>query len=116
MLELRTLLPNSASELAWEQERDLACHLEEKVVLGPPRPTGDDDNDLVLLILPDLHQHLLEKRDQMEGVKRHPVHGWDKASRPVRQNQKEELVVQVSCEPAHLRSPPQLKQQEHHSL
>ena len=46
-----------------------ACHLEEKVIPGPPQPAGgDDDDDLVLLILPDLDQLLLEKRDRGEGV------------------------------------------------
>ena len=51
-----------------EQERDLACHLEEKMVPGPPRPTGADDNDFGRLILPDLYQRLLEKRNCGEGV------------------------------------------------
>ena len=39
--------------------RDLAHHLEEKVVLGPPQPTGGDD--LLRLILPDLDQSSLEE-------------------------------------------------------
>ena len=33
------------------------------MVSGPPWPSGGDDNDLVCLILPDLHLHLLEQRD-----------------------------------------------------
>ena len=39
------------------------------MVPGPPQTTGGDDDELVLLILFDLHQHLLENREQGEDVK-----------------------------------------------
>ena len=54
---------------SWEQAGDLACHLEEKMVPGPPLPTGGNDDDRNHLILPDLYEHLLEKWDQGQGIK-----------------------------------------------
>ena len=107
---------------AWEQERDLTCHLEEKVVPGSPQPTGGDDDDLIHLILLDLHHRLLEKQDRGEGVKGQPCprlgqgigghHQW--VTSPT--EPEEELVVEVSCRQVHLRFAPQLKQLEHYSL
>ena len=38
------------------------------VVTGPPRPTAGDDDDLICLILPELHQSILQNRDWGKGA------------------------------------------------
>ena len=45
------------------------------MVPGLPQLTGGDDDDLVYLILPNLHQRLLEKLDRGKGVERQPCPG-----------------------------------------
>ena len=52
---------------AWQQEGDLACILE-KVVPGSPWPTGGNDDGLLCLILPDLDQSPLQKRNGGIGI------------------------------------------------
>ena len=57
----------------WEQEGDHTCHLE-KVVPGPLRPTGGDDDDFLRLIFPNLDQSSLEEGSGI-GEGGHPCPG-----------------------------------------